>query len=62
MPKTNKELAVDVALKAIEAQMISFYDPNRPRNLKDKYEHTPFLDITCNIIKEVYKTLEELDK
>ncbi|MDP0505754.1 MAG: hypothetical protein Q7K47_00865 [Fusobacterium sp. JB019] len=61
MSKTNKELAVDVALKIIEAQLISFYDPNRPSDSKKKYEATPLINITCKIIKDVYKTLEELD-
>lgn len=62
MSKNNKELAVDIALKVIEEKVLGYYDPNRTNNPKQSYEATPSIDITCHIIKEVYKTLEELDK
>lgn len=57
MGKTNKELAVDVALKVIEAHPIV---PCGPNNLSSTKAIT--LEQINSIIKSVYATLEELDK
>lgn len=55
--KTNKELAVDVVLKVIEANHRIPYGPQNHQIL------SPInLDSICNIISKVYTTLEELDK
>lgn len=62
MSKSNKELAVDIALKVIEGKLLSYYDPNRPTNPDKSYEASSPTDITCHIIKEVCKTLEEIDE
>lgn len=57
MSKTNKELAVDVALKLIEVNPVQSYAPN---NLK--LTKSLSLESICNIIKSVHATLENLDK
>lgn len=57
MSKTNKELAVDVALKLIEVNPVQSYGPN---NLK--LTKSLSLESICNIIKSVHATLENLDK
>lgn len=57
MSKTNKELAVDVALKVIEAHSVKSYGPNN-LNLTKSLS----LESICNIIKSVHATLENLDK
>ncbi|WP_172604154.1 hypothetical protein [Fusobacterium ulcerans] len=49
MTKSNKELAVDIALKYIEATGTEGKAIVKP-------------DILLDIIKKTYKTLEELDK
>lgn len=57
MSKTNKELAVDVALKLIEVHPVQSYGPNN-LNLTKSLS----LESICNIIKSVHATLENLDK
>ena len=57
MSKTNKELAVDVALKVIESNQRIPYGPHNNNILKP----VTLIDI-CNIIENVYVTLEKLDK
>lgn len=52
--KSNKELAVDVALAYINASSVP-YGPNNSKN-------TITVETVCRIISEVYKTLEKLDK
>lgn len=57
MSKSNKELAVDVALKVIESKH------HVPYGLNNSHV-TPSVGLQdiCNIIKGVHMTLEELDK
>lgn len=51
MSKSNKELAIDVAKAVIEANQSTVFIQDTNSGSK----------ILCNVIKEVYKTLEELD-
>lgn len=57
MSKTNKELAVDVAMKVIEAHQVV---PCGHNNLSTTRGIN--LEEINNIIKSVYTTLEKLDK
>lgn len=57
MSKTNKELAVDVALKVIEAHQVVPCGPNNLSTTK-----CINLEQINNIIESVYTTLEKLDK
>lgn len=56
MSKTNKELAIDVAIAVITSNPRTSYGPNNA-NL------TPVLgtDSICNIIKAVNSTLNDID-
>lgn len=53
--KSNKELAVDVAIAYIEAMKLQVRSNNTD---------TPVMPLknTCEVIKSVYQTLENLDK
>ncbi|WP_159430383.1 hypothetical protein [Caloranaerobacter azorensis] len=55
MAKTNKELAVEVAIAYIESSSNLKYPNGSSRNLIK-------LQSVINIIKEVHQTLESLDK
>lgn len=57
MSKNNKELAVDVALKIIEAHAVVPYGPNNAR-----LSSCITGEQISNIINTVYATLEKLDK
>lgn len=57
MSKSNKELAVEVALKVIEAHTAVPYGPNN-NNISKGIN----LEQINNIINSVYATLEKLDK
>lgn len=57
MAKTNKELAIDVALKVIESHQRIPYGINNREVLK-----SIDLESICNIIKGVHATLEKIDK
>lgn len=57
MSKSNKELAVEVAIATITANSRSVYGVNNTKIL-------PAVDLEsiCNIIKSVNRTLEKIDK
>lgn len=55
MSKTNKELAVDVAIAYIHSIHSQVTSPHGQNGITLK------TDTCCDIIKSVYKTLESLD-
>ena len=58
MSKSNKELAIDVAIELIRANQRLVYRKNAS---VDGVTNTPDLESVNNIIKSISKTLDELD-
>lgn len=59
MSKTNKELAVDVAIEYIRA-----HQKQIAVSSNNNFKETSMIDLASvnNIIKTVYKTLDDIDK